>query len=297
MKPNQLSKNDYIGVISLSGLLKEKNKNDIEESILNAKKINLNVKLGNYIYENKEQRQEDKNKNKIIDLNKMLDDNDVKIIMSSKGGSDSIELLDKINYNKIKNTKKIFIGLSDLTIILNAIYKKTGLITFHHCIFKSFLKGDVNYNKKAFCDMFFNSKKEYKFKQNFKTINKGIAQGILLGGNLISFNKLIGTDYLPNAKEIIYFFEECDEVSKEHVNNIIDNMIRNNLFKNCNGIILGNYSIDNDYFEQVFKDKFANIPMIKCCDFGHTKCNMVIPVGAKIQFNANNGTIKILDNV
>ena len=124
MKPNQLSKNDYIGVISLSGLLKEKNKNDIEESILNAKKINLNVKLGNYIYENKEQRQEDKNKNKIIDLNKMLDDNDVKIIMSSKGGSDSIELLDKINYNKIKNTKKIFIGLSDLTIILNAIYKK-----------------------------------------------------------------------------------------------------------------------------------------------------------------------------
>lgn len=134
----QIKKGDYIGVISSSGLLKFSNKEQIDESIMNANECGLNVKLGNYLYKN-EKSKEELLKDKLSDFNKMINDDDVKMIIFSRGGQDSDELLDYLNYNLIKKTNKNFVGLSDLTSILNAIYAKTGLITFHGCVFKKYV--------------------------------------------------------------------------------------------------------------------------------------------------------------
>ena len=286
-----IKKNDYIGVISSSGLLKEKNKIDIEESIKLVNEIGLNVKLGKYLYKDSINNLV---KNKVYDFNKMLLDDDVKMIVFSKGGSDVIDILDYLDYELIQSHPKIFVGLSDLTIILNAIYKKTKLITFHHLIFKGLLKNE--FNKKAFLDMFLNHKREIIFSKNAQVINKGEATGTLIGGNLISFSLLLDTDYMPNIENSILFFEECDEVDKEMVKSILKKFKEHQIFDKCSGVILGNYSIDNDYFKEVFS-KCVNKPMIKCEDFGHSTNNIVLPIGAKVKFNANDKKIDIIDEI
>lgn len=74
----KLEKNDYIGVISSSGFLKERNKDEIEESIKLINEIGLNVKLGKYIYENTINNVV---KNKVSDLSDMVSDKDVKMII------------------------------------------------------------------------------------------------------------------------------------------------------------------------------------------------------------------------
>ena len=199
-----------------------------------------------------------------------------------------------MDYEIIKSNPKIYVGLSDLTIILNAIYKKTNLITFHHLIFKGILKND--FNKKAFIDMFFNYKKEIYFSKNVQVINKGSATGTLIGGNLISFSKILNTEYMPNLNNSILFFEECDEVDKEEVENILIEFKKNHVFELCNGVILGNYSIDNNYFKDIFK-KYVNKPMIKCEDFGHSTYNLVLPIGAKVIFDADSEKIEIIDEI
>lgn len=287
----KLKKKDYIGVISSSGLLKGKNKDEIEKSIKLINEMGLNVKLGKHIYEN---NTNNLIKNKVSDFNDMVIDKTVKMIIFSKGGNNVIDILDNLDYELIKNNPKIYIGLSDLTIILNAIYKKTNLITFHHLIFKGILKND--FNKKAFIDMFFNHNKEIYFSKNVEVINKGLAKGTLIGGNLISFSKILNTGYMPDLNNSILFFEECDGVSKDEVENILIKFKQNHVFDLCNGVILGNYSIDNNYFKNVFK-KYVDKPMIKCEDFGHYIYNLVLPIGAKVIFNADSKKLEIIEEI
>ncbi len=287
----KIKKNDYIGVISSSGLLKEKNKEEIEKSIELVNKIGLEVKLGKYVYENNVNNLIE---NKICDFNDMVTDKTIKMIVFSKGGNNVIDIIDNLDYESIKSNPKIYVGLSDLTIILNAIYKKTGLVTFHHLIFKGMLKND--FNKKAFVDMFFNEKKEISFSKNVQVINKGLTTGTLIGGNLISFSKILNTEYMPSLNHAILFFEECDEVDKEDVENILINFKKNHVFELCNGVILGNYSIDNNYFKNIFK-KYVNKPMIKCEDFGHSTYNLVLPIGAKVIFDTDSKKIEIIEEI
>ena len=287
----KIKNNDYIGVISSSGFLKEKNKEEIEKSIELVNQIGLKVKLGKYVYESNVNNLIE---NKICDFNDMVNDKIIKMIIFSKGGNNVIDIIDNLDYESIKNNPKIYIGLSDLTIILNAIYKKTGLITFHHLIFKGILKNE--FNKKAFVDMFINEKKEICFSKNVQVVNKGFATGTLIGGNLISFSKILNTEYMPNLNNSILFFEECDEVDKEEVENILIEFKKNHVFELCNGVILGNYSIDNNYFKDIFK-KYVNKPMIKCEDFGHSTYNLVLPIGAKVIFDADSEKIEIIDEI
>ena len=287
----KIKQGDYVGVISSSGLLKEKNKAEIEKSIKLINEIGLNVKLGKYTYES---NIDNLIKNKISDFNDMIVDKKIKMIIFSKGGNNVIDILDSLDYEMIKNNPKIYVGLSDLTIILNAIYKKTNLITFHHLIFKGILKND--FNKKAFIDMFLNHQKEISFSKNVQVVNKGTAMGTLIGGNLISFSKILNTEYMPSLNNAILFFEECDEVDKEKVENILIDFKKNHVFELCSGVILGNYSIDNNYFKDIFK-KYVNKPMIKCEDFGHSTYNLVLPIGAKVIFSADSEKIEIIDEI
>lgn len=287
----KIKQGDYLGVISSSGLLKEKNKAEIEKSIKLINEIGLNVKLGKYTYES---NIDNLIKNKISDFNDMIVDKKIKMIIFSKGGNNVIDILDSLDYEMIKNNPKIYVGLSDLTIILNAIYKKTNLITFHHLIFKGILKND--FNKKAFIDMFLNHQKEISFSKNVQVVNKGTAMGTLIGGNLISFSKILNTEYMPSLNNAILFFEECDEVDKEKVENILIEFKKNHVFELCSGVILGNYSIDNNYFKDIFK-KYVNKPMIKCEDFGHSTYNLVLPIGAKVIFSADSEKIEIIDEI
>ena len=43
--------------------------------------------------------------------------------------------------------------------------------------------------------------------------------------------------------------------------------------------------------------KYIDVPMIKCEDFGHIPNNVVLPIGANVEFDANNAKISIIDNI
>ena len=74
----KIKQGDYVGVISSSGLLKEKNKAEIEKSIKLINEIGLNVKLGKYTYES---NVDNLIKNKISDFNDMIVDKKIKMII------------------------------------------------------------------------------------------------------------------------------------------------------------------------------------------------------------------------
>lgn len=93
---------------------------------------------------------------RVDDLHNAFVDKNVKAILTARGGSNVNQILEYIDYSLIKENPKIICGLSDITALLNAIYVKTGLVTYYGPIFSSFgseiernytnLKGVHKYN-------------------------------------------------------------------------------------------------------------------------------------------------------
>lgn len=65
------------------------------------------------------------------DINTMFGDDEVKALITSRGGWGSSRILSLLDYNLIRKNPKIIIGYSDITALLLAIYAGSGLVTFH----------------------------------------------------------------------------------------------------------------------------------------------------------------------
>ena len=292
MKSRRLKKGNCIGVCAPSGFIKEKNKEELKKTENYLKELNINVIYSKNLYARKYGYSASVEE-KVEDLNTLINDKNINAVAFAKGGNNANAILDYIDYECIKNNPKIFFGFSDNTILLNAIYKKTGLITYHFNNFKGLFDGDHNFNKEQFINAFIEGNKGLvKKNSNWITINPGVSSGKLIGGNLGTLVKLLNTKYCPSFKNNILFIEDLAyEDSVEQVSSLVYQLKQNGVFKEINGLLIGNYDSQEEYsMEQIVKDAIGNVnfPIIKCNDFGHTSTNIVLPIGAKCTLDGNN---------
>ncbi len=296
MKPYKLVKGDFIGVCAPSGIVKNKNKEDLEQASKLIAEYGLNVIYSPNLYSNSLGYSATA-KEKANDFNQLIINPNVKAIIFAKGGANCNSILDMLNYEEIKKNPKFIVGFSDNTVLLNAIYKKTGLVTYHFTNFKGFCEENLLYNKKQFeCVMINGSKGEVQQESRWSTIQTGIAKGKLIGGNLASFVKILNTEYCPNFKNKLLFLEDLSlESDIEMVSSYLYQLKQANVFDQISGILLGNYDTPKKDipFEKILMDVIYNckLPIIKCDDFGHTSNNMVLPIGILCTLNANTGKL------
>ena len=128
IKPKKLKKGDTIGIVALSGAIESK------ENIIRAKKYfedkGYKVIFAENIFDKKRYLAGSDEK-KVEELHKFFKNPEINAILCARGGYGNIRLLDKIDWNLIKNNPKIFAGYSDTTALELMMYKKTGLITFY----------------------------------------------------------------------------------------------------------------------------------------------------------------------
>jgi muramoyltetrapeptide carboxypeptidase len=174
---------------------------------------------------------------RLEDLHQAFADPKVKGILTVIGGYNSNQLLRNIDYSLIKENPKIFCGYSDITVLSNAIYAKTGLVTYSGPHFSTFgmLKGieytieyfkncliadeefEVGVSKLWSDDSWFKNQENRQFVANegWFVINNGVAEGTIIGGNLCTLNFLQGTEFMPSLANSILFIEDDYEVSPE----------------------------------------------------------------------------------
>lgn len=252
---------------------------------------------------------------RVREINLAFSDPNISAIIALRGGSGSFHLLDYIDYNNIIKNPKIFVGYSDITSLLISIYNKTGLITFHgpmpfkpiSSVAASYLKKIImNKNKLVLENVVVEKDDLIQTEYRITTINGGSAKGKIIGGNLTTLVNLIGSDYLPKdpAKwnNIILFVEEIDEeiykidrmLSQLHKAKILSNIsgFIFGLATNCNTGNMNSISLEDTLYKY-FKD--IKIPVFSGSMIGHSDKTFTIPLGVKVEINANLGSIKMLE--
>jgi len=290
MLPKAIKPGDTIGVIAPSNVIKKDDKEYIEKSTKLFQELGYKLKFGKYVRENRLGYGATA-KEKAEDINNMFKDEEVKAIICVKGGEDSNSTFDYIDYEVIRNNPKIICGFSDSTSITNAIYSKTGLVTFNGPTFKSLTSWETDYSFKELLKRFQDKSLELGAKEDkYETIQEGLAEGELVGGNLNLTTKLVCGKYSIDFTDKILFIEELGYESDPNlVNSNLYYMKQNGVFDRIKGIWVGNYEHESEIsIEKILLDVLDgeySFPIIKSNNFGHCDKKTVIPIGTKAKID------------
>lgn len=252
---------------------------------------------------------------RIDDINEAFQ-SDSEIILSAIGGFNSNQLLPYIDYDLIRKSSKFLCGFSDITVILNAIYAKTGVVTYYGPHFSSFgMLNGLEYTVEKFLNIvnsneitvssseyyrddlwYVNQDNQNYFKNNgLVIVNQGMAQGIILGGNLCSFNLLQGTEFMPFAENIILFIEDGEKFSDDFMlefDRNLESILQSNIFPYIRGIVIGKCQKSSkmtlEKWSVLIKEKkqLKNIPVVVDANFGHTTPIFTFPIGGYAELEA-----------
>jgi len=258
---------------------------------------------------------------RIEDFHDAFADKNVKAVITVIGGYNCNQLLRYLDFDLVKNNPKILCGYSDITALNNAIFAKTGLVSYsgpHYSTFGQELYFDytLEYFKKCLLsdepfeiqsskewsdDDWCKNQKERNLIKNdgFLIINEGEASGTLLGANLCTLNLLQGTEYFPDLKDSVLFIEDDEESLPHTFDRDLQSLIHQPSFKDVKGIVIGRFQraseMPNDILVKIIKTKkeLNNLPIIANVDFGHTDPKITFPIGGEVSLEAENGKIKI----
>ncbi len=127
--PERLQKGDKIGIVSPSSPVAAFCPKRLQRGVGELEKRGFTVKLGKHVLEHYKHTAGTVQQ-RIEDLHAMFADDEVKAIVCTIGGLNSNQLLEFLDYDLIQKHPKIFMGFSDITALLNAVYAKTGLVTY-----------------------------------------------------------------------------------------------------------------------------------------------------------------------
>lgn len=325
MIPEKLKAGDEVRIIAPSRSMVILGEDCKKIATQRLETLGLKVTFGKYVMEADEDYLCTSVEHRAEDLNEAFRDKNVKAILTVIGGFNSNQILDFIDYEAIKQNPKIFCGFSDITALSNAIYAKTGLVTYSGPHYSSFgmLKGfeyELEYFKKMFFqpeefeiesskewsdDAWFIDQENREFISNegMYIINEGKAEGDIVGGNLCTLNLLQGTEYMPNIEGKVLFLEDDGMAGNAYLvtfDRDLQSLIHTKEFKNIKAIVLGRNqkgcNMTKEKWIKLIKNKpeLKDIPVIAGADFGHTTPIFAFPIGGHAKLEAENGKIKLL---
>lgn len=290
MLANRLKKGDIIGVVRTSAPLTQDRKNEIDSATEFLKEQGLQVRFGKYLDES-ELGYDISAYKKAEEINKMFKDNEISAIFCACGGENVNGVFEYLDFDGIRKNPKIICGYSDPTSLINALYVKTGLVTFCGPNFTSLaeeIKGEADYTRNEFIKRFIDGNLELGYKEEYKVINEGTAEGKLVGGNLSLFSRFSAGKYEMDFNDKILFIEELScETSPALASSYLYYMKQNGVFDKIKGLWIGNYSSEYS-LEKIVLDVIGQdvkIPIIKSDNFGHIDKKITIPIGTKARID------------
>jgi len=223
---------------------------------------------------------------------------EIKAIICARGGYGSIQTLQKMDLKVMRTNPKWLVGYSDIT-ALHLASVKAGVMSIHGNMCNKLAAeaagndstGLIAEGNWAVLDLLMGrcgKVKAYSIDPNVYNV-EGKAEGMLVGGNMITMMTLMGSEYDCFAKgDVILFIEEVEE-SMHAIDRLFNMLMLQNRLKNVKGIIFGDFSDCGDEFswasvEEMLSQYTAGLGIPVCFGFpaGHGDRNLPLIEGARV---------------
>ena len=293
--PPRLKKGDTIALIAPGSSIPEEK---ISKARNNLESMGFLVKEGKYIRE-KNGYLAGKDHERIADIHWAFSDSSVNGVWCIRGGYGCTRLLPYLDYKLIKKNPKVLIGYSDITALHMAIFKETGLSSFHGPVGSSEF---TPYTVEQAQNILLSNQDTYKvppFKPaQIEIFSPGKAEGELIGGNLSLISAMCGTKYLPSAKGKIVLLEDIDE-KPYRIDRMLVQLEQAWNLKKARGILLGEFvDCDSDSdrsltLQETLENHFKkiHIPVMYKVPLGHIDNQATYPIGIKTEIDTTTKSI------
>ena len=252
------------------------------------------------------------------DLNAAFRDPSIDAVWCVRGGYGSGRLLPLLDWEAIRKNPKPLLGYSDITALLNGLYARTGLVTYHapNCsenlsdyslaelkrvLFSTEPAGVIAAApplepKEGFVDR----------EDRLRRIVPGTGRGRLVGGNISVFSMLVGTPWEPPLDGSILFLEEVGE-EPYRIDRWLTHFALTGRLAKCAGIVFGKFKdcgpADKGSFQgtwtwqEVVADRLGKlgVPILAGLRFGHVADKSTVPVGVLAELDVAMGTLTLLE--
>lgn len=229
-------------------------------------------------------------------------------VLVATGGYGSSQLLSHLDYDAIAKSKRVLVGMSDVTSLHNAILARSSLVgvcgqspnvrverEFHDSDAESFA---------LVLELIMSQKKwlSRPFDVNMKlprTVCPGRATGHVVGGNLDTFAHLVGTPYFPDCDGAILFIEDVHKGGMS-VSRDLTQLTLAGVFDVVSGVVIGEFydtppreSERDPAIESVIVEHFKDLgaPCSFGYSFSHGSNTVPIPIGAMCTMDATSGRV------
>lgn len=291
--PEKLKIGDKIGVISTARKITYE---ELNSAIIIIESWGLKVELGPNLFESYDQFSgtlEQRSK----DLQTMIDDDSIKAILCARGGYGTVQIIDNIDFSKLKNNPKWIVGYSDVT-VLHSHLNKLGIASLHATMpinFKTNAKESLASLKNG---LFGNENNILCGPHSFNKFGKVAAE--VVGGNLSIVYSLLGSNSDVDTDGKILFIEDLDEYLY-HIDRMMMNLKRNGKFTKLKGLVVGGMTDMKDNVipfgkkvEEIILShtKENNFPICFGFPAGHLDDNRALVFGKESTLDINeNGVI------
>ncbi|MBR5714564.1 MAG: LD-carboxypeptidase [Clostridia bacterium] len=299
MIPPKLNKGDEIRIIAPSGSLTRVRKDVLECALAYLEENGFKVTFSKNCRE-MNQFSSSSVESRVMDLHEAFADKNVKAVMACIGGFNVNQILPHIDYKLLRENPKILCGYSDITALLNAVYARTGLVTYHapHLAALGFLR-EREYTHQCLVDCLMSeaplSIEPSETAGSYIVLQEGSCEGEIVGGNLCTFNLLQGTRYMPNLRDKVLFIED-DNIMGDYFPYEFDRNLQSLLqmsgAESVRGIVFGRFEesckLTEETIRTIIQGKVSTeIPVIFGADFGHVFPMISFPIGGRVQLSAS----------
>lgn len=230
---------------------------------------------------------------RLAELHSLWRDPEVRAILAVRGGYGCMRLLPELDLDLIRSQPKMLIGFSDLTALLTAIHRKTGLITFHGPMLTTLPRCD-DASREAFFRLLTGSPPQAIKPKGLEILRNGAAQGSLLPANLTTITHLVGTPFEPSWQKRILVLEDIGE-APYRIDRLLTHLWAAGRLQQAGGIILGGFDgcgAAEDIWQRVLDltDDRA-MPVWGNFPCGHGTANHILPMGLEATMDSSAGQL------
>ncbi len=246
---------------------------------------------------------------RVDDLHAMFSDHEVRGVFCIRGGYGSAQMLDRIDYELIRDNPKVFLGYSDITALHTAIGQRAGLVTFHGPVSLSHL---TDWSQQHLRAAVFASdpigevtnpteSNPLRASHTMRTVRGGRETGALAGGYLTLLSTTLGTPYAIETAGKILLLEDIGE-DIYRIDRMLTQLRLAGKLQTAAGILVGEckdcpppgrdsaFSL-GEAIDYLLAD--LGIPVLYGLSFGHTVDQVTLPLGVVATLDADKQTLTV----
>ena len=231
-------------------------------------------------------------------LEALLCDEQVKTVILSRAGQGGLMLLPNVDFGLIAAQGKLLVGLSDVSVLLHSVYRRTGLQVIHGPMigpgFGKYRESSAAARSvDALLSLLRGELPDYRDIVLTPLSSHDSVEGRLVAGNLAATCALVGTPWAPQFRDHLVFLEDIRE-HPYRIHRMLTQMLLSGVFEGASGVVFGDFSncYLKDYAVTVRKvaEAFAStvpFPVWWGFPLGHEDLNLPIPFGCKARISHN----------